>query len=156
MPRPKILGKDCNQHCSLEWRPSNSSSCSVDCGAGTKSVTYGCLRIMPNEPDLSLPEQYCDASEKPAAVVACDGNRCEGVKWRYGHWSECTLSCRDRLGQGGVAVRTAHCVDASGKRVLRDDACIAMLGGPETQKRCGQEECPKWMTGDWTEVKSLN
>jgi hypothetical protein len=154
--RLKTLKKSCNQHCSLVWRPANHSTCSAECGPGTQTVEYGCMRVMPNQPDLVLPDQYCeeldDADKRPPATVKCEGTRCEGVKWRYGHWSECTVSCSGPHGRGGIQLRAAHCVDATGKKVLRDEMCMSMMGSPVTQEQCGIEDCPKWMTGDWTEV----
>jgi hypothetical protein len=92
LSRPKTLVKDCNMHCSLDWRVVSRTPCSSKCGPGERRMTYGCMMVMDNQPDLPLPDQYCELElPKPAAAEDCEGP-CEGVKWRYGAWSEVRLS----------------------------------------------------------------
>jgi len=81
---------------------------------------------------------------RPAQLMECEGP-CEGVKWSYGHWSDCSVTCG-----GGRQHRDAICVDSDGKS-LPEEKCSAIE--PLTSKECGTETCPKWRTGDWTSVR---
>ena len=143
--RPELKEKDCNTHCALEWRVRDRTKCSSTCGPGNMNVSYACMRVLYNEPEMLLEDAYCEYDgPKPAGVVDCEGP-CEGVKWRYGDWNACSKSCG-----GGLQIRTATCVDVTGK-ILADDKCLAI--SPVTQQECGVESCPRWMTGDWTAVR---
>ena len=51
---------------------------------------------------------------------------------------------------GGVQVRSSHCVD-SADNVLDEGKCFSLLT-PVSKRECGADECPNWMTGDWTAV----
>ena len=75
--------------------------------------------------------------------MACEGP-CEGVRWSYGHWSDCNVTCG-----GGRQQRHAVCVDVDGKS-LSDEKCVALEA--VTSRECGTETCPEWKTGDWTSV----
>ena len=66
----------------------------------------------------------------------------------YGRWSDCSLTCG-----GGIQHRTAVCVDSEAK-TLDDGKCFAIAS--ETTQKCEIEECPKWQTGDWTEVTNIS
>ena len=94
LPRPRTLVKACNMHCSLTWRTVASSACSASrCGqSGVVAVTHACMRVMPNQPDMPLPDQYCEEDERPPPEMPCEGD-CQGVKWKYGHWSEVRSFC---------------------------------------------------------------
>ena len=98
---------------------------------------------------INLADQYCESAEdgirlkRPPSVIECQGP-CEGVRWMYGQWSACSLTCG-----GGVMYRTAVCVDSESK-TLEDDKCSAIV--PEKTQECGTESCPEWKSGDWTEV----
>ena len=46
---------------------------------------------------------------KPSQRMKCEGP-CEGVKWSYGRWSECSATCG-----GGSQKRQGFCVDSDGK-----------------------------------------
>ena len=98
---------------------------------------------------INLADQYCESAEdgirlkRPPSVIECQGP-CEGVRWMYGQWSACSLTCG-----GGVMYRTAVCVDSESK-TLEDDKCSAIV--PEKTQECGIESCPEWKSGDWTEV----
>ena len=97
---------------------------------------------------VSLADQYCKSAsvKRPASIAGCMG-QCEGVRWMYGRWSDCSLTCG-----GGIQYRTAVCVDSEAK-TLDDGKCFAIAS--ETTQKCGKEDCPKWRTGDWTEVTNI-
>ena len=57
---------------------------------------------MSDEAVVTLAEQYCNHDtrlKRPKEVVECEGP-CQGVKWVYDTWSECSKSC------GGHGVQT--------------------------------------------------
>jgi hypothetical protein len=84
---------------------------------------------------------------KPAQRMKCEGP-CEGVKWSYGDWSSCSVTCG-----GGWQKREGLCVDSDGK-ILPQEKCSAIeavLG-----QECATKSCPKWQTGDWTSVSEVS
>ena len=95
-----------------------------------------------------MADQYCKSAsiKRPPNIIQCTGP-CEGVKWMYGQWSDCSSTCG-----GGVQYRTAVCVDSEA-RTLNGGKCFAIE--PKRTQKCGKGDCPKWRTGDWTEVTTL-
>ncbi len=61
---------------------------------------------------------------------------------------QCSKSCG-----GGIQVRSAYCID-SDDNILEEENCFSLT--PVTKQDCGNEECPKWKTGDWTAVISMS
>ena len=148
-PKPEVKSKDCNMHCELTWRLKSQSSCSAKCGKGTQRVSYDCVRIMSNQQEVNLAEQYClhDSNlKRPSDVIDCEGP-CEGVRWVYSQWTPCSESCG-----GGMQTREAACVD-SDNVAQPDDKCFAIKA--VTEQECSQDPCPKWMTGEWTAVSTV-
>ena len=102
---PKVLVKDCNLHCTLAWRriSGGETPCSARCGPGKQTLTFGCTGVFfgamvvagpsgaPGAAAMTLPDQYCREHLKqekpPPEEVDCEGP-CQGVKWKYGHWSK--------------------------------------------------------------------
>ena len=99
---------------------------------------------------VNLANQYCESAtdglrlRRPASIIDCQGP-CEGVRWMYGQWSDCSVPCG-----GGIRYRTAVCVDSEAN-TLENDQCSAIV--PEKTQECSIESCPMWKIGDWTEVK---
>ena len=102
--KPEVKSKDCNLHCDLSWRLKSRSSCSAKCGQGTQRLAFECVRVLGSDNAVhTLADQYCDHDDrlkKPDDVVDCEGP-CEGVKWVYQPWSDCSKSC----GGGGLQTR---------------------------------------------------
>ncbi|TRY74484.1 hypothetical protein TCAL_01321, partial [Tigriopus californicus] len=155
LPTPEVLVENCND-CHLEWSLENRDSCSSKCGAGKQTLRYGCVKVMSDARDTreTVEDQLCISliGKKPPEEFDCEGP-CEGVKWNFGLWSECTKTC----GGGGYQFRSAHCVDKDGK-VLLDDECFGL--GAITKQACGQETCPDVTCGSgvrqrpyWCEVE---
>ena len=76
--------------------------------------------------------------------MKCEGP-CEGVKWSYGRWSDCSATCG-----GGLQKRQGFCVDSDGKS-LPQEKCSAIES--VLAQECATKSCPKWETGDWTSVR---
>ena len=99
---------------------------------------------------VNLADQYCKTAadgfqlEPPSTIIECNGP-CEGVRWMYGQWSACSVTCG-----AGIRYRTAVCVDSE-SNTLSDEKCSSVE--PEKTQKCERDICPTWRTGDWTEVK---
>ena len=145
LPRQKkLLVKSCNMHCRLLWKEISRTPCSTRCGQGRQKVQYSCAQIMANEPEMVLPDEYCkDIEPRPEEDIFCEGP-CQGVKWRYSPWSECSATC----GEKGVQRRTVQCVDLLGNKIDEGN-CLAMES-PIRDRKCNRKSCPVWKTGDWT------
>ena len=98
---------------------------------------------------INLADHYCESATdglrlmRPSDVIECEGP-CEGVRWMYGQWSDCSQTCG-----GGMRYRTAVCVDSE-SNTLEDSKCLSIV--PEKAQECKIESCPNWKVGDWTEV----
>lgn len=64
------------------------------------------------------------------------------MRWRYGSWSQCTSTCG-----GGEQARQGLCEDGDGQ-VVEDQHCDHLVR--VTRRECGQQDCPRWSTGDWS------
>ena len=85
---------------------------------------------------------YCRQDlSPPVAVAKCEG-KCEGIKWTFGSWSECSKTCG-----GGDQSRLARCQDYQGN-MQEERKCEKMV--KTTHRSCGQEECPRWQAGEWS------
>ena len=134
-------------HCDLAWRVKTRTSCSAKCGSGTQQISYECVRIMSDDSTIvNLADQYCEHDsrlKRPQEVVDCEGP-CEGVKWVYEGWSDCSKTC----GGDGAQTRVARCVD-SDNASQPDEKCFSVKL-QSLERPCGQEPCPSWKTGEWT------
>ena len=159
LPKPDTVTKACNQHCRLEWVETGRSNCSERCGTGQQRIRYKCVKILVDKTkvktafimiftDRRCPTQapvlttYCiQELSLPVTVRECEGT-CEGIKWVFGSWSECSQTCG-----GGEQSRLGRCQDQVGD-VLEDRKCEKM---PKvTHKTCGYKDCPRWVTGEWS------
>lgn len=149
-------GGPCGKWHHGEWGP-----CSVTCGAGQTTRQVRCLAV--DTSMETLEDDQCDNALRPPTQQPCQtyckspgsgtmadsaimhhpsGNFVEGpYRWRYGQWNSCSKSCG-----GGTQRRQVVCVDNLDSK---SRACNPQLRPPETQ-RCNTEECPKWVTSDWT------
>ena len=66
-------------------------------------------------------------------------------------WSSCSVSCG-----GGIQTRVVFCVESqsdssSANKENRkvDDHYCWQSKRPETEQTCENQECPRWMTGEW-------
>lgn len=71
-------------------------------------------------------------------------------KWQIKPWSECSQSC----GANGYRLRSAHCemhMQNQTQNVDNNFCEDAGLSVPETVEKCGNIECPRWETTEWTQ-----
>ncbi|XP_071745117.1 A disintegrin and metalloproteinase with thrombospondin motifs 9 isoform X2 [Lepeophtheirus salmonis] len=144
LPRPKNRTKDCNQHCRLQWAVKSKTPCSVKCGYGGKQeLNHVCVRVMnDDETTHVLADWFCNEGiEKPEKEMPCEGP-CEGVKWTYSKWSDCSVTC-----DGGFQTRNATCVDEDSNHL---DESHCQKEKPLLKRACNIDKCPEWRFGEWT------
>ncbi|XP_049536816.1 ADAMTS-like protein 1 [Anopheles darlingi] len=72
-------------------------------------------------------------------------------EWMTTPWSECSQTCG--ANGGGYKLRSAHCLlrMANASRTVDNSFCEdAGLPIPDTIDKCGNTECPRWMTAEWS------
>ncbi|XP_058177260.1 protein madd-4 [Anopheles ziemanni] len=82
-----------------------------------------------------------------------DGQVAEGYdfEWMTTPWSECSQTCG--ANGGGYKLRSAHCMlrMSNASRTVDNSFCEdAGLPVPDTVDKCGNIECPRWVTTDWS------
>ncbi|KAJ7351111.1 A disintegrin and metalloproteinase with thrombospondin motif 9 [Desmophyllum pertusum] len=139
--RPSSVTEDCNISCRLEWQIQNPRKCSARCGTGYQSRTVRCMRVSSGRWDVVL-DKHCPVSVKPPAVVNCEGT-CEGSKWVYTEWTECSKSC-----DKGKQTRQAECMDDFGE-ILKERDCRPS-DKQALRRPCNTLKCPWWTMGKWS------
>lgn len=75
-------------------------------------------------------------------------------EWVISDWSKCSESC----GGNGLQVRVIHCIVKLHNATQRVDNNLCEDAGlvtPDTYRKCGLPDCPKWVVSEWsTCVKS--
>ncbi|XP_078343629.1 A disintegrin and metalloproteinase with thrombospondin motifs 9-like isoform X3 [Oculina patagonica] len=138
--RPSSVTEDCNISCRLRWHIQNPGKCSARCGNGYQSRTVRCMRVSSGRWDV-VQDKHCPGA-KPAVVVPCEGT-CEGTKWVYSKWTECSKSCNN-----GQQTRQATCVDNFGELLIERDCRPEEK--PTERRECNAFRCPWWTEGDWS------
>lgn len=73
-------------------------------------------------------------------------------EWHIKPWSECSQTCG--ANGGGYRLRSAHCqmhLQNQTQNVDNNFCEDAGLAVPETVEKCGNVECPRWETTEWTQ-----
>lgn len=86
-------------------------------------------------------------------MVLGRGSR-ENVKfeWVLGKWSQCSQTC----GENGIQMRKVGCVVKLNNSTQRVDNALCEDAGleiPTTMAKCGVEECPTWVVGEWRDCE---
>ncbi|XP_035916166.1 protein madd-4 isoform X2 [Anopheles stephensi] len=92
-------------------------------------------------------------SESVDEPMIHDGQATEGYEfeWMTTPWSECSQTCG--ANGGGYKLRSAHCMlqMSNASRTVDNSFCEdAGLPVPETVDKCGNIDCPRWITTDWS------
>uniref|UniRef100_A0A182UGB1 Uncharacterized protein n=1 Tax=Anopheles melas TaxID=34690 RepID=A0A182UGB1_9DIPT len=92
-------------------------------------------------------------SESVDEPMIHDGQATEGYEfeWMTTPWSECSQTCG--ANGGGYKLRSAHCMlrMSNSSRTVDNSFCEdAGLPVPETVDKCGNIDCPRWVTADWS------
>ena len=146
----------CNEHCELKWQRTKTSQCSTDCGIGTRTVLYKCIRqagqkttligkhvkfcLKLYQPFLYLGDIACERQRlrRPSQTEKC---RVKCPVWSYSDWTKCSVTCGN-----GAQTRTRSCLTASG---ATSSSCDAAQSAPLSQT-CNTSVCPRWSAGPWT------
>lgn len=115
------------------------------------------MALTTDDPDSTSLEllQFSDESSElqnfggSEPIILGKGNR-ENVKfeWVLSHWSRCSQTC----GDDGVQMRDVGCLVRLNNSTQRVDNALCEDAGleiPTTIVRCGVEECPAWVVGEW-------
>ncbi|XP_021700693.1 ADAMTS-like protein 1 isoform X1 [Aedes aegypti] len=134
-------GTSCTQPL-YQWEIAPMSLCSVTCGGGYKMAMPTCRNRVTG---VDVEESLCNASSRPEpTVVQCNTHLCP-PKWVTDEWRPCSKSCG-----GGIRERVVVCAEESNgaKNKVPDEACRGVR--PKSQETCNVQECPKWVTGEWS------
>lgn len=115
------MGSDATHACppqcgNIAWDYSGWSSCTKQCGNGTRTRSLSCLGKMPLGANpwccgmLSGTSWCRQAGPRPVTVDSCNERSC--YSWSQGPWSPCSVTCG-----GGIQTRTPICVDYNGNTV---------------------------------------
>ena len=129
------------------WQYSAWSACSAACGGGVASRVATCWDVTSNAAAAS-PSQ-CSALASAVTSESCNSAPCPSYEYVYGAWSACSATCG-----GGVATRTAQCIDSVSGLSYDLSACEAALGSPaNTSVTCNRAACPsttyEWQWSAW-------
>lgn len=111
-------------------------------------------------PDSHLAEDFHSQTESTTdeqeedefgSVVILGKGTPESVKfeWRTTDWSKCTQTC----GGNGFQVRSTFCIVrlTNTTQDIESNFCEdAKVELPATIRKCGLQECPKWIATEWT------
>ncbi|KAF7637452.1 hypothetical protein Mgra_00003195 [Meloidogyne graminicola] len=131
-PRPKIRICSSIILCKKEWKTTNWSDCSVNCGIGEQKRKVYCAEIDNNgQQQKQLNDQHCWHLKKPLEIRLCNINSCP--EWAIGDWGICQkINCGR-----GIRSRQVEC-RSEGKR-LPDWKCL--LNGKKLKPQKNQ---PCW------------
>lgn len=104
-------------------------------------------------PEDSTPEASSTPSDEDefGSVVVLGKGTPDNLKfeWVISDWSKCSQTC----GGNGFQMRAIRCIVRLHNMThgvdhnLCEDAGLAI---PATERKCGLDECPRWVTSEWT------
>ena len=138
------------------WIFGDYSSCSRSCGNGTQTRSVYCAVISPTTGKQEQVSQVlCDPTIRPQDSRPCvNEKQCPAI-WYQGIWSHCSCVY-------GVQTRAVFCtsgeISSNGTSdenlgscpILPMENCNSLGPKPVEVKRCKPENCPIWITSDWT------
>ncbi|XP_070211907.1 thrombospondin type-1 domain-containing protein 4-like isoform X2 [Littorina saxatilis] len=135
----------CRRPPCFQWRASNWTKCSTNCGLGERTRTISCV----SGEGQAVPAARC-SPERPKAREICDMGSC-AKGWYYTRW---TKGCSPDCGGKTHKTRKVYCAADDGG-TLPGDRCPADKK-PRTRKACGvAKPCGgKWFSGPWSKCNS--
>lgn len=142
-PRPET-SRVCNtQRCvKYSWSSGPWSECSKPCGAGLNNRTVACV----GDDSQAYPDDKCtNAGDKPSSTQDCNTDACITYDWKFGEWSDCSVTCG-----GGVKKRDVVCFGSNNQNAA-DSFCNATTR-PDNVQACNFDKCPvyDWVVGDYS------
>ena len=132
------------EHCRYTWWYGNWTSCSTECGQGTRSRELACYLTNNN---TRVDNHRCPDDSIPADVSGCyDETGCV-FTWSSAPWTECDTTCG-----AGYKTRGTHCIVTSNGTTVDNIHCSA-ASRPAVRTSCYNETgCVfVWTTEPWTE-----
>jgi len=134
--------------CEMYWRTADWSSCSVSCNGGIRTRKVVCILISSRE---VISDNRCQKAlgVKPAEAERCNEQQCYQTPhyaWRPDPWFRCSKTC----GSGGTKQRYVKCVREDNNEDQNKEMC-SHLPQPPTVASCNLQDCPEWITGQWSE-----
>uniref|UniRef100_A0AAV2MCH2 PLAC domain-containing protein n=1 Tax=Knipowitschia caucasica TaxID=637954 RepID=A0AAV2MCH2_KNICA len=139
---PPHSTQPCQLRLCSHWEVSSDwSSCSVDCGVGSRSRSVRCV----SEEGGEVNDKECNTRLKPLGSEECNMGPCV-TNWYFSDWSQtCSAQCGP-----GVQRREVVCL-THGKEEGGEENCVAER--PAEMKACNGGPCAAvtmWYSSPWT------
>ena len=125
--------------CEFVWQVGNYSSCSVECGGGTRTRTVNCYNVL--EGQVVDKPNCIEDNVEPAGEEECNTQICEPPPdtpyWNVSSFSDCSVVCGD-----GEQTRTVTCM-LQGEAVSESQCLASEDAGvkPDHQRLCSLNDC---------------
>ena len=134
--------------CSYQWWYGNWTSCSMDCGQGTRTREVACY--LTNN-STRVDSHRCPSNDTPADTSDCyDESGCV-YAWSSEPWSQCDTTC----GRGHMT-RGVSCLLTNNYTTVEDDHCSS-APRPVEERLCHDEGgCVfEWAVDDWSDCSAV-
>ena len=137
-----------NEGCVYSWQYGNWTSCSTECGRGTRSREVSCY--LTNN-DTGVDGNHCPRDSQPTEVDICQEESGCVFVWASEPWSDCNSSCGS-----GHMTRRVSCLLMNNVTTVGDEFCLSGLR-PAVERSCYSERgCVyEWETSDWGACSAL-
>uniref|UniRef100_A0A7N8Y7P8 ADAM metallopeptidase with thrombospondin type 1 motif 20 n=1 Tax=Mastacembelus armatus TaxID=205130 RepID=A0A7N8Y7P8_9TELE len=143
LPRPRTQ-KTCRAQGCPSWKTNRWRECSVTCGVGVQSRDVYCRLKGTGR----VPEDLCDAHQRPAVARPCQTAECTHFLWVAGELKECNATCGE-----GMRSRNVRCM-GPGTTPFPDDYCEP-LSRPPSHQPCKGPPCQYiWIMGEWSQCSA--
>ena len=144
-----------NAQCLYEWRHTEWSTCSAECGEGVESREVYCLEVSSGETRVN--ESHCSAGTEPATTQSCQTEPCR-YEWHLSEWGGCDAVCGEGRRKREVVCLWMNLWLKNGKEdeaARVSDSYCSNVSQPADSDSCQAEPCNhfQWVATDWTEVR---
>ena len=151
---------DLRQPCSeascpeLEYRPSDWTRCSRDCGGGVQTRILDCYSKV-REDWVRVSDRECRGNiERPkvSTLQDCNMEPCQTYMWKVTDFSECSSTCGP-----GLKTRELVCMDTKGNSAASEARCAALVRPSSAlTEDCTMTPCMTymWRLSGWTKCSA--
>ncbi|MBN3323406.1 ATS9 metalloproteinase, partial [Atractosteus spatula] len=146
----------CQQQECASWQVGPWGQCTTTCGPGYQMRAVKCVV---GSYGSVMDDSECNAATRPTDSQDCEVTPCPVVRpvvpetkvptrghrtqWRFGSWTQCSVTCGK-----GTRMRYVSCRDYQGG-VAEESAC-AHLPKPPARETCSVVSCGQWKVLEWT------